>query len=151
MTKEPEDSGYESAGNEVVIIALRSQIRAVHVWSHLINHFLDLRISNRNYTETKKSLRIFQDESQEAHTNDDHPMNNKATFGAGVGPVSVFLLMKGKMTLLTSLAKSVGVWCKCRVRQKLRNSRVLYNKTKNPLEAKFVWKLVFNCSNTPWK
>ena len=45
-------TGYESAGNEVVIIALRSQITAVHVWSHLINHFPDLRISNRNYTET---------------------------------------------------------------------------------------------------
>ena len=61
-----------------------------------------------------------------------------------IGPVSVFLLMKGKMTLLTSLARSVGIRCKCRVTQKLRNSNVLYHKTmKNPLEAKICVKISF--------
>ena len=29
--------------------------------------------------------------------------------------------------------------CKCRITQKLRNSRILYHKTKNPFKAKFEW------------
>ena len=41
--------------------------------------------------------------------------------------------------------------CKCRVTQKLRNSSVLYHKTKNPFEAKICMKISLSCSNASWK
>ena len=41
--------------------------------------------------------------------------------------------------------------CKCRFTQKLRNSSVLYHwKPRTLLKQKFVWKLVFSCSNACW-
>ena len=40
---------------------------------------------------------------------------------------------------------------KYRVTQNLRNSRVLYHKTKNPFEAKICMKIFFSCSKASWK
>ena len=40
---------------------------------------------------------------------------------------------------------------KCCVTQKLQNSNVVYLKTKDPFERKFVWILVFSCPDTSWK